>query len=99
MYKASKGLSLPIMTGLFEKKNEHQYNLGHNSEFAIPVLYSLYHGTKMVLFLGHKIWNILPESLKKIDGLGTFKTTIKSWDSEKCACRICRIYIHYVGFI
>ena len=34
MYKSSKGLSPPIVTELFENKNEHQYNLIHHSQFT-----------------------------------------------------------------
>ena len=78
MYKASKGLSLPITTELFEKKNDNQYNLRHNSQFTIPDVNSVYHGTESVSFLGPKIWNILPDRSKKIDSLGVYKNAIKS---------------------
>ena len=47
IYKACKGLSPPIITELFEKKNDHQYSL-----------------TERGLFLGPKIWDILPDRLK-----------------------------------
>ena len=99
MYKAHKGLSPPIITEIFEKKNEHQYNLKHNSEFTRPAVNSVYHGTENVSFLGPKIRDILPVRLKKIDSLRSFKTAIKSWKPEKCLCTICRRYIHNVGFI
>ena len=55
MYKASKSLSPPIITELFEKKNDHQYNLRHNSQFTIPAVNSVYHGTESVSLLGPKI--------------------------------------------
>ena len=38
MYKANKGLSPPIITDLFEKKSDHQYDLRHNSPFTIPAV-------------------------------------------------------------
>ena len=66
MYKASKGLSPPIITELFEEKNEHQYNLRYNSQFNILAVNSVYHGNDKVSFLGPKITNILPDRLKKI---------------------------------
>ena len=88
MYKAHKGLSPPIKTEIFEKKNEHQYNLKHNSEFTIPAVNSVYNGTENVSFLGPKIRDILRDRLKKIDSLRSFKTVIKSWKPKKCSCTI-----------
>ena len=73
MYKASKGVSPPIITGLFKKENEHHYNLRYNSQFTTSATNSLYHGTESISFLGPKIWNILPNKLKHIDSLGVFK--------------------------
>ena len=84
IYKASKGLFPPITKELFEKKNEHQYNLRHNSQFTIPAVNSVYHGTESVETFYHR--------LKKLDSLGAFKTAIKSWKPGKCPCRPCRIY-------
>ena len=49
---------------LFEKKNEHQYNLRNNSEFTIPSLNSVYYGIESVSFLGPKVWNILSDKSK-----------------------------------
>ena len=99
MYKPSKGLSTPIITKLFEKMNDHQYNLRHNSQFTMPSVNSVYHQAESFSFLGPTIWDILPDRLKKIDSLRSFKTAIKSWKPEKCPRRLCRIYIHNVGFI
>ena len=99
MYKSSKGLSPPFINKLFERKNEHQYNLRHNYQFPIPAVDSAYHGTENVSFLGPKIWDILPYRLKKIDSLRFFKTAIKIWKPVICPCRLCRIYIHNVVFI
>ena len=99
MYKSSKGLFSPNITELFGKKNQHQYNLRHNSEYPIPAVNSVYHGNERISLLGPKIYNILPDRLEKIDSLGAFKTEIKSWKSDKCPCRLCRKYIHDVSFI
>ena len=78
MYKAGQGLSPPIITELFRKKGQHQYNLRHNSKFTKPAVNSVYHGTESVSFLGPKNWDFLPDRLKKIDGLRAFKAGVKS---------------------
>ena len=99
MYKATKGLPPPIITELFYKKNDHQYKLRHNSQFTISSVNSVYHGTERVSFPCRKSWDILPDRLKKIDSLRSFKTAIKSCKAEKRPCRPCKIYIPNVGFI
>ena len=45
----------------------------YNSQFIIPAVNSVCHGTESISFLGPKIWNILPDMLKKIDSLGVLK--------------------------
>ena len=37
MYKISKGMSPPQITELFGRRNEHIYDLGHNTEFQHPL--------------------------------------------------------------
>ena len=76
MRKASKGLFPPIVTELFEKKNEHRYKLRYNSQFTIHAMNSVDHETVSVSFLDPKIWNLLPDRLKEIDSLGALKTAI-----------------------
>ena len=78
IYKTSKALFSLIIIELFQKQNEHQYNLRHNSQFPIPAVNLVYHETESGSFLGPKIWNILPDGLKKVDCLGAFK----SWKLE-----------------
>ena len=76
-----------------------QYALRHSSQFIIPAVNLVYYGTESVSYLGPKISSILEDRLKKIDSLGAFKMALKSWNPEKCPCRLRRIYIHNVGFI
>ena len=37
MYKVSKGMSLPQITELFARRNEHPYNLRHNVKYAVDL--------------------------------------------------------------
>ena len=57
------------------------------------------HGTESVLFLGLKIWEILPDSFKKFGNIDTFKKAIKTWKPSNCACRLCRVYVQNIGFL
>ena len=76
-YKVSKGFLPPLITELFEPRNEHPYNLRYLSEFNTPSVNTVYHGTESIFFLGHKIWTLLPKELKNIQILKAFKNRIK----------------------
>ena len=65
MYKVSKSMSLPQITKLFERKNEHPYNLRHNAKFLQPFVNSAYRGTESISYLGPIIWDMVPETYKK----------------------------------
>ena len=89
MFKSYKGLSPPIMDNVFKLTTENSYSLRQVSEFSRPI----------VSYLGPKIWDILPEKLRNMDNLGSFKKEIKTWRPYNCPCRLCKMYIEGVGFL
>ena len=100
MFRFYNGLSPPLMSNMFKLKAENSYNLRHVSEFSRPMVKSVYHGTESISYLGPKIWDIIPEKLKKnIDNLAHFKKAIKTWKPDNCTCRLCKVYIEYAGFL
>ncbi len=38
-----------------------------------------------------KIWNILPNDLKKCTSINSFKEMIKKWKGPKCQCPMCDV--------
>ena len=99
MFKIKNDLSPEIMTELFEQRNEHHYNLRNNVHFITPQIRTVYHGSESISFLGPKIWNILPDRLKKATSLEAFKIQIKKRKPQNCPCRLCRVYVQNVGFV
>ena len=93
MYKIKNDLSPLSVTELFEQRNEKHYDLRKNSQFTIPSIRTVCHGSESILFLGPKIWNILPDSIE------AFKMQIKKWKPENCPCRLCKVYVQNVGFV
>ena len=87
------------MNKIFKLRAENSCNLRHVSEFSRPMVKSLYHGTESIAYLGPKIWNMLSEKLKNIENLEQFKKKIKTWTSDNCPCRQCKVYIESVGFL
>ena len=78
MYKVSNNFSPPHMNGIIEVRNKHPYNLRRNSQFFRPLVKSVYHRTRSLSYLGLKVWDILPNIYKNIDGLHKFKKAIKN---------------------
>ena len=57
------------------------------------------HGKDSLAFLGPKIWELLPDSLKSLADHKLFKFKIKFWRPFACPCRNCRQYIHGIGLL
>ena len=49
--------------------------------------------------LGAKIWQLLPEELKNASSSHVFKNILKERKQTNYPCRLCKTYIHHVGFI
>ena len=81
MLKVYKNLSPPT-TDLFHVRHNN-YNLRHDSYFAIPNVKSVYHSTKSLSNLGPRIWNLVPEILKQLIDIHAFKKKIKKWKLKK----------------
>ena len=45
------------------------------------------------------IRDLVPDSFKNENSLERFKNRIKTSTTDKCPCRICKVYIGQVGFI
>ena len=85
MFKVYKNLSPAVIADLFHVR-QNNYNLRHNSYFAIPNVKSAYHGTESLSNLGPRIWNLLPDKLKQLVDTHAFKKEMKKWKLENCPC-------------
>ena len=48
MYKVANGMSSEIMNRIFQLREKSHYNLRYTSEFIIPLIHSVYHGSESV---------------------------------------------------
>ena len=94
MFKVYKNLSPAIIAYLFHVR-QNNYNLRYDSYFAISNVKSVYHGNECL----SNLWNLVPDKPKQLVDIHDFKKEIKEWKPKKCPCRLCKIYIPYVGFI
>ena len=82
---------------------EKPYSLRSNEHFKIErfrtTRYGSEHSSEAPSYLGPKLWQLVPTELKSITSLAEFKKKIKNWFPENCPSRLCKVYIHHVGFI
>ena len=99
MFKVSKNVCPSIFSNIFNVRTPISYNLRQYSEFSIPHVNSVLNGTESISFIGPKIWDMIPSSIKEKESINEFKTAIKTWQPDICPCRLCKNYIAGVGFV
>ena len=98
LYKIKNNMAPEILNDVFQLRTS-SYNLRTNSNFYSRPVHFVYNGTESFSFLGPKIWELVPEDIKKSGSLEVFKRKIKKWVPSKCPCRLCRVYLQNIGFI
>ena len=91
------GLSPLIMSKIFETKDDNRY--GSRFPFKTRNIKTVKWGSECISYLGPKIWEIVPNTIKDSKTLIEFKHKIKRWLPKKCPCRLCKLYIQGVGFL
>ena len=99
MYEIKTDLSTEILSNIFTQRTQNHHSLGNASDFQIPFVRTVYHGTESISYLGPKIWDIVPAEIKNAISLNNFKTQIKKWLPFNRPCRLCKPYINGVGFL
>ena len=99
LYKIFNGISPDIMKDVFPLNTSSNYDIRNKPTFYTRRVRSVFKGTESLSYIAPKIWELVPEKIKKAESLSNFKTLIKQWKPIKCPCRICRPYIPQVGFV
>ena len=99
LYKIVNGFSAEIMKDVFPFNTNSSYNIKNRRTFHSRPIRTVYFGSETLLCLGPKIWELIPESFKTLESVASFKTEIKKWKPGSCPCRLCKNYIHQVGFV
>ena len=98
MYKVINNLSPTFMKNIFPKSN-NPYNTRCQAEFESYNIRTVYYGCETITYKGPKTWVLVPNSIKESVSLSVFKRKRKDWKPVGCICRICKEYIHSIGFI
>ena len=95
IFKVKNSLSPELMNDVFEFI-EKPYSLRTTSHFRSRKIRTTKYGIETPSYLGRKLWNLVPNEYKRF---ADFKEKIKTLVPENCPCRLCKKYIHQIGFL
>ena len=94
VYKSVHKLNPPYVQDIYKRKTTNHHLRGHET-LHIPRVNCTTYGLHTSAYLGAKLWNCLPQTIKGAVTLSTFKTLVQSWYRETCKCAYCRVYYYY----
>ena len=98
MFKIKNKIFPLLIQNLF-KNYSSKYDLRNKRCWEMYNINTVNYGMETIIFRGPKIWDLLPAKIKESSSLVEFKLKIKSWKPKGCTCRLCKIYIHDLGFL
>ena len=97
IFKVIKGTGPEIMKDIFSLKECPQYET--RFPFKSNTIYTERYGKETLTFLGPKIWSLVPDEIRKSKTIEEFKKLIKTWNTDKCPCRLCKNFVADLGFV
>ena len=99
IFKVKNDLSPDIMKEVFNLVIP-SYNLRSTEcTFSRNNVRTTHYGLQSLKYLSPKIWELVPDTIKNCSTLQSFKKHIKSWNTNRCPCRLCKTYVARLGFI
>ena len=105
MFKVANSISPTSMSKLFHlNPNFCTENVSSRTRIK-PQFYNnsnprkVFSGLETLRTLGPKIWNLIPDSIRRSRTLSIFKDKIKQWKPINCPCRLCKTFIKGIGFL
>ena len=62
-----------IMYEIYQLREESHYNLRFASNFNIPPIHRVYHGSEFASYLGTELWELIPPVFRQIESFDEFK--------------------------
>ena len=95
MYKIYHGSDQSIMGDMISVRKDNTLR----ADFYVPAVRTEKYGKNSVRYLGPLIWKIVLSFYKNAINLLEFKRDIKKWTPKECPFRLCKLYVHDLGFI
>ena len=97
MFWVNTGSATDILNKVLPPKSPSNCNLRNQQEFTVRPMKTVHCGFNSLAYLEPKMQEFLPNNLKRLESVETFKYRIKRWIAENYPCKICRRYIYQVG--
>ena len=81
------GISPKIMIEIFTFSKNSVYSLRSGIQLKKPCINTVQFGCESTVYLGAKIWELIPENIKSSKPVDIFKSKVKNWVPEICPCR------------
>ena len=94
LFKVKNNLPNRIMCDIFETRN-----LRSQMDFVRTRVNTSSFGLNSLKYLATKIWDIVPCDIKSNGNLNAFKEKIRNWEPKGCRCKLCRQYVHGIGYV
>ena len=92
MFTLYPGSATDILNEVFPLKPPWKYNWRNQPEFTVRLIKTAHYGLSSLSYLGPRIWELLPNNLKRLESVEAFKYKIKGRIPELCPWRICKPY-------
>ena len=90
IYKVLNGLTPTFLCDIFIPK-EHQYNFRNSNTLHLYDFKTIKYGRNSVRYQGAKVWNDLPNDIKCLESVNTFKKAVQKWTGPSCGCGVCQV--------
>ena len=88
-YKCLNSLSPEYIRDLVNYKSSN-YNFRYENMAEIPTVRTTRYGKNSFRFESARVWNSLPNDMRKVENFKEFKRLICTWTGPGCKCSICQ---------
>ena len=99
MFKVKNSIGPLLLNEIFIERVYNGPALRKVTDFITPAINSTHFGEDSLRYFGSKVWNLIPCNIIEAENVNIFKNLIRNWAPEKCPCRLCKLYIHGIGYI
>ena len=96
IFKTNNDLNPTFMKEIFRPVN-HNYNTRDNLYLPNPRTVS--YGLETFGYRANQIWNSIPNEIKSVKDIDTFKILLSKNNTNLCTCNLCKEYIPDIGYI
>ena len=76
-----------------------RYNLRSQIDFTRPNVNSEHFGIISLRYMAAKVWDMVPNDMKNVNEIETFKNNIRKWKPVSYHCKLCLDYVSCVGYV